>query len=294
MSIRVLKDSTDPIKVYPIRQHLGVPTAATFRVSTVGSALPDTGVAATIDPVAASTSAEGQRGATSLTFASDPLATPGNRYLLLLPDGKRFQVEVMASGMTTELADPLPTTIPAGTSFAGIAMSLALTTTQTEALGRGLVKVSATIDGADRRWDQQFRVVREEFALLLSVPELLKMHPDILRLKDPSDETLGEAIDSAWEFELLGELEARTIYVDRINSPDKLNRALGACVRWRRIAAQRGDDAAQTIAAKERYDEVLRSTLDGIDFWYDPQETDADPGDGPQAKRRDQYARYSR
>lgn len=293
-AVRILQDSTDTLTVYPPRQHLGVPTAAFFRVATINSAPPAApGDPATIDAVSAATDAEADRGSSQLSFAADPGVTPGRRYMLTLPDGERFQVEAQLTGAIVELADPLPRTAPVGTTISGIAMSLALTANQTAERGRGLVKVTATIDGIERKWDRQFRVVREEFAQLLSVAELLEMHPDMIRLKDPADGTLGEAIDSAWDHELLRELEARGILIDRINSPDRLNSALGACIRWRAIARQRGDDSAQAIAAKERYDEVLRSTLDGRDFWYDEGDDDSNPGD-ERGKERFQYPRYSR
>lgn len=278
----ILEDSTETLKVYPPMEWAGQASAATVRIGTPSTSMPaeGSGDAATVSSVSASTNAAAEENDTTLSFASDPGLTPGELYLISHDDlDSDFRVEVVSTGTTVRLKNPLPVDLPSGTTITGEAISHALTSAETANPGRALAIWTATIDGVSREWEQQFRIVPRAFSSRLSVPELEQLAPEFVRMRDPRDQTGQEAIDAAYE-QLIHELEGQNYVISRINTIEKLNIPVAHLILWRRYRALEGPASENTLQSKRDFYDALDTAKAGSEFWYDaPDEdvlTDAD------------------
>lgn len=274
--MQVLKDSTDTLLVYPPSSHSGQASSASVRVGTPSTPIPDddSWEAATVDAVSATTNAAANKGATSLSFASDPTCTPGRKYLLELTTGQKLHVEVIATGTTVVLAEPLAMAIPSGTALKGVAITHALTTAETENLGEGLVKVKATIGGSDFHWDQRFEVVDSIFSITLTAAALSERRPDIMRLRPPNDLTGSELIEAAWTDVLRLRLRARGYEEAKINSPVELEPALLEACAYLVTKMYRSEDTERMQARMDDLERAIDDTLASKQWWYDESDQD--------------------
>lgn len=261
---------------------LAQPTSATIGVKTPASDSTGSPVAATIDSANQLTSVNAQRGTAVLSFAVAPTIVKGRLYLVThnALSGPFYVQASAASGTQVFLADPLPCDLPAGTAFQGAAITLALTLAQTATVDTAttsIAQIEAQASGLTRRWDHDFRVVRQEFARVLTVPKLLKLAPEILRWRTDASDTLGEIIDAAYEY-LIQDLEAQGYEIARINSPEKLNLPAVKRIRWLVLDAIKGPSADDTKEAESQYRDQMRMAQAGSRFWYDAADNNAPTG----------------
>lgn len=246
------------------------PTAATVRVQTAAVALPDAGDTATIDTLSSATNAAASAGATSLAFAADPVATAGRQYLVVLATGQVIVVEVIDTGTTVTLAEPLPIDVPSGSTLTGFAVSHALTAAETDEIGRGIARWSITVAGIIHVVDQSFRIVRSQpqpYSLTATV--LTARYPILHRYRPPTDEDFAESIEAAWEVLLMPDLLARGYEPHRINSWRTLEVAHAAAV-YAHLVGTSGVASTELVEAamahyRGRFDAVVESS----EFWYD-------------------------
>lgn len=285
MTQLILKDTQAELLAYLPRDPaypLAQPTGVTFAVRTPALDSLGTPVAATVDPVVASTVAIAKRGSSQLSFGASPGAVARRLYVLSHPSfSAPFYVQVSGvSGTTVYLTDPLPCNIPAGSTLLGAALTLALTLAQTaeiDHLQTSIAHVEATAGGVTRRWDHGFRIVRQEFARVLTVPKLLKLAPEVMRLRSDGSDTYGELIDSAYEY-LIQDLEGRGYEIARVNSPEKLNLTTVKRIRWALYDAINGPAHDDTKEAEAQYRDQLKMAEAGLRFWYDEADNDAPTG----------------
>lgn len=266
----VTEDSTETLVTYPPTQWLAQASEADVRIGTPGSTLPEVGgeASATVDAVSASTSAAAKEGDNTLTFASDPTATAGRLYPLSHSTFKPFLVEVVSSGTTTVLARPLTRDIPSGATFKGVAITKALTATQTAEVGVSVAYWRATLDGVQRTWVQRFHVWPRAFAQRLTPPELLRRAPEVEQLRNAEDTTLTELIASGYEW-LVDDLEAAGFQVHKINSVEKLNGAVVRRILWGLYCATQKPSSEDAKEAKADYLDAKDKAIRSSEFWYD-------------------------
>lgn len=266
----VVEDSTEELISYPPQTWDGTPSSPDVRVATASTGLPEVGSedAATVDSVSASTNAAADEGARSLSFASDPGCIPGRLYRLHHASTGPVVVKVLSTGATVYLAHALPCDVPSGATLTGLAVSHALTTSETSTSGRGLAIWRATIGGVVRSWEQAFRVVPRAFSQRLTSPQLQTYLREWPRLRPEHDITDQDSIDSAYEW-VLSDLEASGYRVDRINSIEKLNLAVVRQLLFRAREALDGPAAEATLKAEERYHREIEKAKAGADWWYD-------------------------
>ncbi len=275
--LRVLRDSTDTLTAYPEERFAGTASAATMRVRTPTTALPDTGAAATIDTLSASTNAAALRGAKTLNFSSDPGATPGRRYVLDDGEGNAVYVVVNATGTAVQLDQPLSQDYPSGATLAGAAITLALTAAQTAQRGFGVAKIEATIAGQVHRWDLPFDVLPERFPLPVDAVGLMRLAPDVIALKPASDDDLTDTTTAAWELYVRPKLQRRGLRVDRLKPTDALKPAHVAACRLHVHTVLRAD-GDELDALRRLLDAEIDGAFASVEFWYDaPAETNTSP-----------------
>lgn len=282
----ILLDSTESLVMYPRggegRGFLGVASAATVRVQTPSTAIPDSGDAASVDSVSSSTNAAANEGDTSLSFAADPTATKGRQYLLTTPEGDELIVTCKKSGTTFYLTEPLAMDVGSGATLEGLAITHALTTDETSQTGLGLARVTATIGGVDYTWDHTFRIVAVGYGYTLT-PEALFTRYDIARnLLPPHDETGSETIESAWTDLLEPYLAQDGIHSHRIKGWEALEpvHAL-ACVAWltRNNQATPREEASGWM---QDFQDLYATVISSRDNWVVSEDTgtEAPPDDG--------------
>ncbi len=278
----VHEDSTETLVTYP--PTLGIPSSATVKVATPSTDMPDSGDAATVDSVSSTTNAAASAGATSLSFAGDPSTTVGRQYLLDdTSNGKPLiVVTVRENGTTLYLEEPLPFDVGSGATLSGIAITHALTASETDNAGEGNAEWTATVGGVALTWNQQFRIVEERVAYTLNNDRLTQSYPQIRHLAGRSDEGFNELIETAWDHRLRLDLAARGMRPERINSWDALEPAHAAACYYHALATNPRTDPDVADRAKDEYLSTLRTTLDARGFWYDEEDDDAPRADDDQ------------
>jgi|6_EtaG_2_1085325.scaffolds.fasta_scaffold00418_6 hypothetical protein len=263
---------------------LGVPSSATVRYRTPNTSMAaeGSGSAATVDSVSGATNAAASEGDTTLSFASDPTAVPGRKYMLNVGGDSSLGVLVEKTGTTTTIAEPLPLDVSSGTSLLGIAITYALTTAETDIAGEGIARWTATVGGVELTWDQPFWVVKALSAYQLTPTVLTQMYPIVHEQRSPTDTDLTELIQGAWDGAVFPDLEANGIKVDRIKSWGRITPVhAAACVRHLII----NDDSADPIYRdfwNQEYARSIETLFASRRFWYDEDDSLAALGEDPE------------
>lgn len=275
MSTRVLLGSTDSLLVYPPEPEQ--PTGATVRIRTPSTPLPDSGVAATVDSLSATTSADAAEGATALTLASAATFVRGRQYVVTAPTGEVFGVRCAKGGSSTTLllTEPLPLAVGTGATVQGYALSVALSTTQTSQRGEGVARWTATFAGdATEVFDTPLRVVRRIVRPTLTSSRATTLYPLLHTLRDRADTDFTEALTSTWDRLLLPALEAHGIAEELIVSPEKLESAHASYL----VAHLMRNDPAREAADRDYWDaqarDALETALASKQFWVDTSDED--------------------
>ena len=276
----IQKGSTDALLSYPlvrpVQGHtLGQCTAATAKVTTPAVGSPAS-QSATRDTVSTATTADASEGATSLTVTSAAWVR-GRRYLLDLTTGEQLIIKaaLTATSTTLRLATPLPCAVLTGSTIKGLAVSVALTATDTGTEGEAKVEWTATIGGIAYAWTEHFEIVRRVPRWELDSEELLRRLPEAAALRDRSDMAIDELIDTALEDELRPRLRARKIREADIISTWELVPAHVAAV-----VVVLARDPTRSREYRQECESVLEQkialALQDVDAWYDaPQTSDA-------------------
>lgn len=265
----IKKDSTQSIKAYA--PSLGVPSTALVRVQTPSTSLPPAGSedSATIDSVSATTNAAAAQGATSLSFASDPGLTVGNRYLLTDTDGKKYTFEAVATGATSYIRPPLPASVNSGAAVSGIAITHALTADETSTVGNGLALWTCTVNGVAESWSTSFRIDDETTPRIVSGADIEQLYASIPRLKNATQDSPEDIIDSVWRLKMRPMLLEKRIRPERINSPQELESAMVAAIVCHLTEMAFPGDIERLDDARKQMERALTRCLNSKEFWYD-------------------------
>ncbi|MGB1373640.1 MAG: hypothetical protein ACPG6R_11000 [Aequoribacter sp.] len=287
MTQEILEDTTQELLVYPPAEFDFAPSSATVRVQTPAQGMQssDDAEAMTVDSVSASTNAAASAGDTSLSFASDPTATVGRAYLLVdATTGEKIHVECRKSGATFYLANPLPIDIASGSVLDGLAMTHALTTTETRDAGNGLAIVNAMINGIEVEFFHQFLVVGRGTAYTLTGAKLVELYPDIVRHKPSNEGGWTEVIKAAWVKYVRPSLLTRGYRTERIVSWGDLEPWHAAACMWHAIGLNPASDPEDRDRVKDEMKMLAGNTLQSVNFWYDGG-ANAGPDEAPEEPR---------
>lgn len=294
--LRVLLGSTETVTTYP-RLHANnvltshVATSATAR--RIGPGASDdvgTYVAASIDPLSATTQGAHQEGDDSITVSVAQNWVAGRRYLITdATAGREIVVVATRSGSSTELwlAEPLVSDIGNNSTIMGIAITVALTAAQTSSVGAGYVLFRATIDGVAREWEEPFRVVRRITSIALTPTHLTQAFPVVRKIASATDTTLEEVINAAWHHYVVPSLAARGVLDEDIMTDDVIEPMhAAACVLH--LARQWPQASSEYVSRIEQaYEQAKATTWDRIDLLTAPQDavTPDAPNPGTQGPR---------
>jgi hypothetical protein len=295
---RVLVGSTESIVSYPrlVADGVtlsGVPSAATAR--RVPPQAPDAFtayVAATVDALSTTTQGATQEGANSISLAGSVVIVAGRRYLITdATHGKQFAVVASQGGTSSTLwvQEPLPSSVANGSSVNGVAVSVALTATQTDEPGSGYVLFRATVGGVVREWDEAFRIVRRITGVALTPTILTQSYPVVRQIASSTDLTLEEAINASWQLVVSPALAARGILDEDVLTDDVLIPMHAAATAYH-LARQWPAAPTEFVARIEAaYEQAKQTTYDRIDLAIRSQDVTPDlptPGsDGPRYMR---------
>lgn len=295
---RVLVGSTDTVISYPrlVADGVtmsGVPSSATARrVPPQDPDAYDAYVAATVDSLSTTTSGVTLEGADSITLAGSVTIVAGRRYLVTDADhGKQFTVTASQGGTSSTMyvEEPLPYRIASGSTVSGIAVTVALTATQTAEPGSGYVLFRATVGGVVREWDEAFRIVRRITSVALTPTVLTQSYPVVRQIASNTDLTLEEAINASWQMLVAPALSARGVLDEDVLTDDVLVPMHAAATAFH-LARQWPVAPADFVARMEAaYEQAKQTTYDRIDLAVRSQDVTPDlptPGsDGPRYMR---------
>lgn len=294
--LRVLLNSTETITSYPrlaadgiLTSHLAT-SATARRVGPGANDDPTAYVAATVDPISTTTQGAHTEGDDSITVAAAQTWVAGRRYLITdATRGVEIVVVASKSGSSTELwlAEPLIADLGNGSTVKGVAVSVALTSTQTNTVGAGYVLFRATIDGVVREWEEPFRVVRRITSIALTPTHLTQAYPVVRKLASATDTTLEEAINAAWHHLVVPALAARGVLDEDIMTDDVVE-PMHAAATVLHLARQWPQASAEYVTRLEAtYEQSKATTWDRIDFLTAPQDsvTPDAPNPGTQGPR---------
>lgn len=273
--LRVLVGSTATILSYPrlVADGIittGVPSSATAR--RVAPQYPDdvnSYQAATVDSLSTTTQGTTQEGADSIALAGSVSLVEGRRYLIVdATHGKRVVVQSSRTGSSSTLwlQEPLPTSIANGSTVSGIAVTVALTSAQTDEPGAGYVLFRATVDGVVREWDEPFRIVRRITSIALTPTELTQSYPVVRQIASSSDLTLEEAIQASWRMVIVPSLAARGMLDEDVLTDDVLV-PMHAAATVVHLARQWPAAPSEFVSRLEAsYEQIKQTTYDRIDL----------------------------
>lgn len=288
---RVSLGSTPTIVSYPRVAQGGTPllgrvSDVTVRIGTPASALPseDDWQSATVDPVDTVTVAAAAEGADTV-YVVDGL-TPwirGRRYVIENtagdPDGDISVVTASATrtSETLNLISPLTRSVPSGVDVYGIAVTKDLTAEQTAVVGPGIAIWRATVDGVEVSWSSSFRIVRRMPTIPLVASELAVAYPQILRMRDVSDETLEELIATAWEHRVLPRLSAKGVIDEDIVDSEPLRPLTALACLIHVVATDESSNGEWRASLMGEFDRLVESTFARSDWYEHDQESDPVP-----------------
>jgi hypothetical protein len=279
--LRVLLGSTETITTYPrlaadgvLMSHLAS-SATARRIAPGGSDDVGTYVAATVDSLSTTTQGAHQEGSDHFTVSVAQNWIAGRRYLITdAVHGREIVVVATKSGSSTELwiAEPLVSDIGNNSTVRGIAVTVALTATQTASPGAGYVLFRATVDGVVREWDEPFRVVRRITSIALTPTELTQAYPVVRKLASATDTTLEEAINASWRHVIVPSLAARGILDEDILTDDVVA-PMHASATVLHLARQWPQASSEFVSRLEAaYEQTKQTTWDRIDLATAPQD----------------------
>lgn len=278
---RVLKDSTETLYAYPTlspdgRVVSGVPSSATVRIGTTSTAIPTSADNATVDAVSTTVTASASEGDTSVTVSSATFVH-GVKYLVEDPGKFPLVVESAhsATGTTLYLKDPLPHALTTSATVKGLRVSHALTADETSEEGPGIAVWSCTVDGVAFTFTDSFRVVRRITQIPLTVDDLIRTYPVVLRLRERSDVGLDEVIASAWEYRVLHRLAAKGVRDEDIVDSEVLRPMLALACVLHLVALDESADPVWRDSLVAEYERTVEATFGRVD-WYEHTQ-DADP-----------------
>jgi len=273
--LRVLLGSTETITTYPRLAADGVLTshvatsATARRITPTAPDAEGAYVAATVDPLTATTQGAHQEGDNSITTLTAHAWVAGRRYLITdATAGREIVVVATKSGFSTELwmAEPLIADIGNGSTVRGIAVTVALGALQTLSPGAGYVLFRATVDGIVREWTEPFRVVRRITSVALTPTELTQAYPVIRKLASATDTTLEEAINASWRHVVVPSLAARGILDEDILTDDVVS-PMHAAATVLHLARQWPQASSEFVTRLEAsYEQIKQTTYDRIDL----------------------------
>lgn len=294
--LRVLLNSAETITSYPRLAADGVLTshfATSATARRIGPGASDdvgTYVAATVDPISTTTQGAHQEGDDSITVANAQSWIAGRRYLITdATAGREIVVVASRTATSTELwlAEPLVSDVGNNSAVKGVAVTVALTSTQTNTIGAGYVLFRATIDGITREWEEPFRVVRRITSVALTPTHLTQAFPVVRKLASATDTTLEEVINAAWHHFVVPALAARGVLDEDIMTDDVIEPMhAAACVLH--LARQWPQASTEYVNRLEAaYEQAKSTTWDRIDFLTAPQDavTPDAPNPGTQGPR---------
>jgi hypothetical protein len=279
VAVEILEDSTQALVFVPPLAAL--PTAATVRIQTPSTGLPDASDNATIDSVSTTCSAA-SAGDTSLTVAGSTAFVAGSTYLIQPTDGAAFHVvcDKTATGTTLYIDNPLPCAIASGSAVKGCQASHALTAGETSEVGDGLAVWALTIGGVSYTYRQAFKIVRVHARYALSGAKLGVLSPLALVERPGSDDDLSESIKAAWDLHLAPSLKAKGVVLERVISAEELIPAHVAALDLHFAYTRKRSDQTAIDIAKARFNEALTLVLEGNETWIDVDDSlDASPAD---------------
>ena len=267
----------------------GVPSSVTVRIATPAVVIPaeGDGVAATVDSVSATVATGAAAGDTSLTVGSSTAWVRRRRYLVQTPGGARFVVvcRKTATGTTLTLSRPLPMAVASSSTISGIAITKALTSAQTDIVGPGVARFSATVDGDVATWDEPFRIVRRVPQWPLDSDELVRRLPWVATKRETDDDDYTDTIEAALDNVLLPALRAKTIAEEGIVTSWPLVPAHVAAVRLHLVENDTSATTEDRAFAREAFVMALDAALADVQGWYetdqaqDPVTPPAQPAD---------------
>jgi hypothetical protein len=299
---RVLVGSTESIVSYPrLSDDVGISTgvASSATARRIASQYPDAVgayVAATVDALSTTTQGPCAEGDDRIPLAASVAIVAGRRYLVTDSASARPVVVVAGRGGTLStlwLAEPLPCDLGNASTVRGLAVSVALSATQTGEPGAGYVIFRATVDGVAREWDESFRVVRRITSVALTPTELTQSYPVVRQIASSSDLTLEEAIQASWRMVMVPALAARGILDEDILTDDVLV-PMHASATVLHLARQWPAAPAEFVERLSTlYEQTKQTTWDRIDLITRSQEDETPyvPTPGSQTTR---YMRLSR
>jgi hypothetical protein len=190
---------------------------------------------------------------------------------------------------TLWVQEPLPSSVANGSSVNGVAVSVALTATQTAEPGSGYVLFRATVGGVVREWDEAFRIVRRITGVALTPTILTQSYPVVRQIASSTDLTLEEAINASWQLVVSPALAARGILDEDVLTDDVLIPMHAAATAYH-LARQWPASPTEFVARIEAaYEQAKQTTYDRIDLAIRSQDVTPDlptPGsDGPRYMR---------
>ena len=298
---RVLVGSTESIVSYPrlVADGVtvsGVPSSATARrVPPQGPDAFDAYVPATVDALSTTTQGATQEGASSISLDDSVAIVAGRRYLLTdAVHGKQFTVTASQGGTSSTLwvQEPLPSGIANGSAVNGIAVSVALTATQTDEPGSGYVLFRATVDGVVREWDEAFRIVRRISGVALTPTTLTQSYPVVRQIASSTDLTLEEAINASWQLVVSPALAARGVLDEDIITDDVLVPMHAAATAYHLARQWPAAPSEFVTRLADAYEQAKQTTYDRIDLAVRSQDVTPDlPTPGSDGSR---YMRVTR
>lgn len=149
-----------------------------------------------------------------------------DRLLLILPNGQRFELRLVGAADNTLFLDqPLPKTIPSGSTVSGWGYRFTLSSSHLAELRRGCrAQWIYTVAGKARFHAQRFDIVNEPFVLALTESDL-----------ERHDHTFGESAGSSGRWKSLidgahdvitGRIEAQGLFADLILDREALKDAI--------------------------------------------------------------------
>ncbi len=256
--------------------------SATVRIRTPAVALPDAGVAATVDAVSAVTDTDVDEGDTALVLEAPAAWVRGRQYLLTLTTGEVFVVVAAKGGSsaTLQLTEPLPCAALAGSTVQGYALTAALSPTQTLGVGEGLALWTAVTAAGDvYTFSQQFRVVLRIPTSPLTWTRLATTYPLVHTLRPARDQDGSETIRAVWDVRLLPALEAKGILAERIMSPERLEPVHMAMCVHHLLAQDPAREQGFVDTWERAASHALELALASKDLWIDVEAEDEVPRD---------------
>lgn len=257
-------------------------SAATVTLYTPGGAVLQASASATVSAISTTLAAAAASGSVSITLTSVSGITSGKRLWLGGTTSAFELVEVSAVNASTKvvtIAERLRYSHDNGGNVYGSDVTYALTTTHTatvDANYRAVWSVTYRSDSSTASFTEVFDVVRQVFRLPLSELDLVVRIPESIRRSAWGIRSLADLITAAEE-DIIGDLEARAIVPDRVQSMDQF-RPLGV-IGCRRILLRRLADTDSAfrqawIDTCAEYDAEIGRLMANL-YWYDESDDQA-------------------